>query len=287
MCNSFFTIIVVGVMLSLFFVLVGTYFLIKRFGRRKTEIDLTFIGKLKTTETGLVLIFIGIFLFAYSSSNYLREKRSELVKEELTSARKNVESISLQLKAVMTKAAKRLWMEYKDVIAKSENLEKTRNGEKPWIRTEKFNRVHALIGFFQEIDPLNGHALYFSGEVKRWEGHIDESHHFFYKFIEVFDSLPENQKAGSTGSESCYENENGYCRQRSAWIRHLLALDFFEAGNKERDIDTKKRFYEESLMHTVNALRDYPQGFVQFIPTQVIKTKLKKELDDLNLESIK
>ena len=139
-----------------------------------------------------------------------------------TSAAKKGDAILLQEDTLIAKTVRELWTEFRAVTHK----------RKPPIDANEFDRVNRLIGVLDQIDPLNGHALYYAGEVKLWSGQREPAHKDFYKYLEVQKSLPEEKKGGSTGSEICYERPQGYCLQRSGWINHLLANDFYQEGLK-------------------------------------------------------
>jgi hypothetical protein len=91
----------------------------------------------------------------------------------------------------------------------------------------------------------------------------------------------EPYKGGSTGSEICYERSRGFCRQRSGWVEHWLANQFYEAGEAVGDASQKLERLERALMHTTASLRDFPNGFEQMKPSKWLQQTLPSEIGKL------
>lgn len=119
-----------------------------------------------------------------------------------------------------------------------DNLEKNGNAD--------FGRAEALIDALKSADQHSGHAWYFAGEIKRirnsasftikscfkgWPagqaGSLETYQQDFHGYLEIALSLPALETGGDTGSEICYRRSKGYCVQRTAWIYHLFANDFY------------------------------------------------------------
>src|SRR5262249_41866376 len=122
------------------------------------------------------------------------------------------------------------------------------DGSKPPLSPERFARVEFLIGLLRQVDPSNGHAYYYAGEVYRWTGRLEAAQSQFYKYIETLDSVPKKEKSGGIDAEICYERPHGYCRQRTAWIHHELANDFYKDGQSTQDPAEKLDRYRKALV---------------------------------------
>jgi hypothetical protein len=112
-------------------------------------------------------------------------------------------------------------------------------------RANNFAQAENLVQALKNIDPQNGHAWYFAGEIKRVQnerlftrkscfkgwgeeaGSLDDYQQDFYAYREVALTLPATEIGADPGAEVCYARANGYCAQRLAWIYHLFANDFF------------------------------------------------------------
>jgi hypothetical protein len=109
-----------------------------------------------------------------------------------------------------------------------------------------FARADALIDALKGADQQNGHAWYFAGEIKRiqnraaftpkscfkgWQagqaGSLETYQQDFHRYLEVALSLPVLETGGDPSSEICYRRPKGYCVQRTTWIYHLFANDFY------------------------------------------------------------
>jgi TIR domain-containing protein len=175
-----------------------------------------------------------------------------------------------------------------------DNLE--RNG------SADFSRAEALIEALKSIDQHNGHAWYFAGESKRIQnrasftpkgcfrgsvaGQIESLETYqqdFYRYLEEAQSLPAIETGGDTSSEICYRRPKGYCVQRTAWIYHLLANDFYARAMAQSD----RRHRLNDLTRAGEVLveaRKYRrpeggEGFDQCIPTTILAEKIAETLD--------
>jgi len=160
------------------------------------------------------------------------------------------------------------------------------DGRKPPISPKEFSRVKLLIEVLQQIDLKNGHALYYAGEIKRWEGQREAAHEYFYKYLDVQETIPDKEKGGDIGSEVCYERPQGYCRQRSGWIHHLIANDFYIKGVSEKEPVQRLFWYRKALEQVKAAMRDFPPSFEQRVPlpTAVLEFRLTEEIKTLEIQ---
>jgi len=254
--NAVFTALVLaGLAVGLVCVLSAIYLLFKRFAQNTTEIEFGHFGKIKTAESGLALAFLGIFLFVYSTSAYNRAKRGD--------------ELQLGLNALMTSTAHKLHTEFHNVI----------DGKTPPLKPEDFSRVDLFINLLREMDSSNGHAYYFAGEAYRWMGRLEPAQSTFYKYLETLDTLPESEKGGGIEVAVCFQRPNGYCPQRTAWIHHELANDFYKNAQSSNDPIQKLDRCRKALTQAQAAIKDFPpNGFEQPIATAVFVSKLKKEI---------
>lgn len=249
-----------GIMISLVCVLVGIYFLINRYSAGKIQIEFGRFGKINTTQTGLALIFLSLFLFVLSQHSYIQMRR--------------IEDLRTTLDKVIITTARNLRQEFHAIV----------DIQRPPVVSSAFSRVNLFIGVLQQIDPMNGHALYYAGEVKRAEGMKKEAQQDFYRYIEAQDALPNSERSKDTGAEICYATPKGFCRQRSGWIHHLLANDFYSDALSEKNPATQEFLFERALTLANASLLDFPGGFGgpgQLIPTKVLVEGVKIEIERL------
>jgi len=87
---------------------------------------------------------------------------------------------------------------------------------------DDFKNVNPIIDFILAIDSINGHAIYFKGEVYRLLKDYDRFLEYFQRYLEIEDSIG-SQLPRVTDAQLCYETSHGYCEQRTEWISQLLA----------------------------------------------------------------
>ena len=152
-----------------------------------------------------------------------------------------------------------------------------------------FAAAETDIGDLFALDKRNGHALYYRGETtrikatdkfdpkscpKKIDGEafsFDPYEEDFYVYIENERNLAESEKGGDLRAEICYTRTGGYCRQRTGWIHHLLANDFYSQASRAVDSDIRREKLQRALDHARKAQSLYPpSGFDQCVPTKVI-----------------
>lgn len=152
---------------------------------------------------------------------------------------------------------------------------------KPPLPLDDFDIVSDIINALKQIDVNNGHALYYSGEVKRWTDRKEESHQDFYQYLEFEKTLPRKYREGERIVQICYERADGYCRQRTGWIHHKLANDFYNKGLSDIEVDNKLYHFRLSLEHVMSTLVFYPDGFEQPVATLVLKKRLEQKTNSI------
>lgn len=163
-----------------------------------------------------------------------------------------------------------------------------------------FATAREIVDAMLRIDPDNGTAWYFAGEIER-RGTPE-----LFDSQSCFTGAPENgpltldrfqddflryrdkdMRLGATtasdwGTEICYQGQ-GFCPQRTAWISHLLAYDNFmlaqSSGAAERRalLESARRYAEQAMRF------QRPEGglgFTQCMDTTVLRDRLDAELAD-------
>ena len=164
-----------------------------------------------------------------------------------------------------------------------------------------FSRVEEALASLRKIDEQIGHVWYFEGEMKRLKNATlftqkgclktlpngqtqiaDVYQQDFYRYLEIASSLPERETGGDTGSEVCYQRANGYCIQRTAWIHHLLANDFYQIAIAANDDPGRAAALDAARKHAKEAHRyrtpEGIEGFVQCIGTLVLEHEIAGQL---------
>jgi hypothetical protein len=165
-----------------------------------------------------------------------------------------------------------------------------------------FARAEALVEALKGIDQHSGHVWYFAGEIKRiqnraaftpkscfrgWPaneiGSLETYQQDFHRYLEIALSLPALETGGDSGSETCYLRPKGYCVQRTAWIYHLFANDFYLHALALTDRRDRIAALTRAAQH-VSEARKYRrpeggEGFDQCIHTTTLAEKIAEALD--------
>ena len=161
------------------------------------------------------------------------------------------------------------------------------------FRLQDFDCVSGLAAVFLEVDQDNGHGLYFSGEAWRVKAKQDPPHadinpermrEHFFRYIATESGLALSERDGD--AVACYLREKGYCAERTAWINHLMAIDFYQqeqdATNKKIKLERLRRaseFVEKDLQFKQKDSQR--NGFEQIYPSEALKGMIQEELQRL------
>lgn len=155
----------------------------------------------------------------------------------------------------------------------------TDNKHKDFV-LDDFNKVIPVVDFMLAIDPKNGHAIYFKGEVYRLLDDCERFLDYFQRYLEIEDSIG-SRLPGVTDPQLCYETSHGYCEQRTAWISQLLANYYYNIGISESDYNIRLKSFNIALEHIHNVRIHSPTGFVTSsvtMSTVDLESKLKAHI---------
>lgn len=153
----------------------------------------------------------------------------------------------------------------------------------------QFNTIHSLIDFLLAVDPLDGHGLYYLGEAERLlyrkdrngEGYLG-SHVHFGRYLKNLETLSQEN---TTREITCADDGLGYCPERTAWIAHLLAQDFYRTallkskGKRKEDLCQAARNADDAIKIRGKGF----DGALHWTPTEELVQKVKVQLDRLQL----
>jgi hypothetical protein len=96
-------------------------------------------------------------------------------------------------------------------------------------------------------------------------------------------TLPALETSGDTSSEICYGRPKGYCAQRTYWIYHLLANDFYLLAMAQSDRRDRIQPLTRAEQFVTEARKYRPpeggEGFDQCIPTTVLVKRIAEALE--------
>jgi len=223
----------------------------------------------------LLVLAGGIFTawFAYYSTSDLAEQlrtkseRLDFLRADLLDYLKPLPAPEIQ--PVLKAAGEKLRTRFNEVIAR-----------KPPFNRSDFDASRDLIELISKLDDNNGHVHYFLGEIDRGLGDVAGGDQQFYAYLAAEHG---RTRQGALGYPPC-DTPEGYCRERTAWIFHLLANDFYKDGLKLEEAnnpDAPARF-ATALLHACSAIKLFPpNGFnspSQGISTRTLETLLLQKL---------
>jgi hypothetical protein len=165
-----------------------------------------------------------------------------------------------------------------------------------------FSGAQAIVASLSQLNAENGHALYYRAEIERVQtaarfgadscpkpvapGDASESLDIyrkgFHRYIEVEKQLPESETGGGPEWQLCYQRAKGYCRQRTAWVNHLLANDLYQEALAASDSETRLAKLDRARNYAEAALKFQPAGqapgFAQCLETKVLIKKIDQNL---------
>lgn len=172
-------------------------------------------------------------------------------------------------------------------------FEDATRGQTPPIAEQRVAPLRTLLRRMAQLDRNNGHVYYYQGTIVRWqsrdlEGRM-QSHRDFFKYLEYAATAgAEGDDDGS--SNACYRRASGFCRQRTAYVHHTLALDDLRRAEMLADTSDKADLYRQASKHAALALQyraagGAQAGFVQGMATHTIRERAEAELARLTAPS--
>lgn len=223
------------------------------------------------TIVGIVALFVIINSDKRGTYQVPEQLTLSLIKDKAFLKTVKIRSIS-EKEIILTEASKILVKEIHTV---------TDNKHKDFV-LEDFNKVIPVIKFMLKIDPENGHAIYFQGEIYRLMNDYANFTAYFQKYLETEESIgPTFPKI--IDPNLCYDTPHGYCEQRTAWISQLLANYYYNEGIKVPKEKMKIRSFKLALEHIHNVRNHFPTGFVNSsvtMSTVEIETNLNVRLSN-------
>jgi tetratricopeptide (TPR) repeat protein len=221
------------------------------------------------TTVGIVALFVIINSDKRGTFQKPEQLTLSLIKDKAFLKKVKSRSIS-EKENILTEASKILLKEIHTV---------TDNKHKDFI-LDDFNKVIPVIKFMLKIDPKNGHAIYFQGEIYRLMNDYANFTEYFQRYLETEEAIgPTLPKV--TDPILCYDTPHGYCEQRTAWISQLLANYYYNEGIKAPNEKMKIKSFKLALEHIHNVRNHFPTGFVNSsvtVSTAELETNLNVSL---------
>lgn len=169
-----------------------------------------------------------------------------------------------------------------------------------------FRKVDDDVARLKQYDAEHGAIWYFQGEVKRLTNiqyfdstscprlkqlppDVDLSNfeRDFQLYLATEKSLPPLLTQNGPDIKKCYKNySRGYCQQRTGWIYHLLANDYYAESMVATDKTTASEKLRNAADAATIAMQEYPRssenplgpGFSQCISDKALQAEIAAEL---------
>lgn len=141
------------------------------------------------------------------------------------------------------------------------------------------------LDLLESLNNDNAQAYYFRGLIARAFGDPSKGRQYFYEYLNKEALVQPSTRDGPLGPDPC-KTPVGVCRERTAWVFHLLASDFrTDALNMEKaglPIEEYYSYFSDALNHACTAMKLFPsKGFAdpkQLMPTQNLVKNLSDKL---------
>lgn len=156
------------------------------------------------------------------------------------------------------------------------------SGKSPPIPDSDFAYVRRLIARIERLDPGNGHVLYYKAFIVRWRDQRPASQSMLFWYLDRAKD-PNLHMPGDNGeTRFCFDNWLGYCKERQAFIQHVLALDFERAAKEESDPAVALGRLKAALVRAEEAIRLYGEFNApgQGQPTRTLAESLRKQISE-------
>jgi len=149
----------------------------------------------------------------------------------------------------------------------------------------QYERIYQATELLGRIYPDNGHLAYYQGEIWRIRKNSPEMRKSFLRYLQMEGGQPEQARSGD--GEACYNlRPEGFCGERTAWVCHLMAGEYYDQAIHANGVE-KKTFLEEAAKYVECERKRFPSGFIQnnpprIIPSVVLRDDVEQQLKELD-----
>lgn len=141
-----------------------------------------------------------------------------------------------------------------------------------------------LESLFEHIDPVNGGVQYYKAEILRYRGRLEDSDGQLYGYLEADRRLRPAGAPDDGLATVCDDNGTGYCRQRTAWVCHTLANDYYRRGCDAAGPAQRRSRFERAQQYMQCVERNYKGGFDNHLSTRPLDSAQLTAALDLELK---
>jgi hypothetical protein len=158
------------------------------------------------------------------------------------------------------------------------------------VRLDDVNDLCDLLNHVYNLDAFheNGTALYYEGEVERIKGDRENMRGIFKRYLANADSIPASR--WGVAVDNYQTNVDGYFGERTAWIQHMLANDFYNESLGIKDGKIKRGRLEVALGYASKSMEICRTiGITNYFEatTSLRSTKDVRDLSETGLKALK
>jgi hypothetical protein len=132
----------------------------------------------------------------------------------------------------------------------------------------QYDRIYQATELLGQIYHDNGHLAYYQGEIWRVRKNSLEMRKSFLRYLELESNQPTQDRSGD--GEVCYNiRPEGFCGERTAWVCHLMAGEYYDEAHHANGIE-KKTYLEQAAKYVECERKWFPSGFIQNNPPKII-----------------
>lgn len=248
----------------------GVYFAFRRHKKGVLKIKMPLVGELSTETLSVALIAMALPFLVIAQNVFVKDRELAASEERARQA------TSFLTYARLVKPEERGPL--LAAIAKVMRTEITQVGASSGAKSiEARGHIESMARLMLDVEPGNGHGLYFLGESHRIGGAKDGRIRFrglFRQFVSVACERSKESFTNRSGAEMCYRYGDGFCAERVAWVLHLLANDYLQDALTEDDAARKKAKLQTAFSDATQVMRIWGQPFAETSARNIATTSV-------------
>jgi hypothetical protein len=149
-----------------------------------------------------------------------------------------------------------------------------------WRTEPEFAFARAMTAFLAALDGKNGYALYYDGQmnhaVNAGKSHVQLLHESVYQ--PWYDYLRNADSVAQV--DGCYTSVQGYCRERTAWIRYNLAIvEYCASTEVPADAPDRTEHLQAAQKEIDLSIAGYPPFTAYKVSSTVLRSRIAATSD--------
>jgi len=129
-----------------------------------------------------------------------------------------------------------------------------------------------LESLLEHVGGSNGSVPYFRAEILRYKNRFADSDDELSKYLEADNERRPGNWPDNGLASVCDQNGTGYCRERTAWVCHTLANDFYRRACAATGAAQRQELFNRAQKEMDCVNKEYNGGFIQRLGTRPLST---------------